>query len=761
MPAPSTIDPALDARVREALQRYWGFDTLRPMQAAAISAAVAGRDSLVVLPTGGGKSLCYQLPPLLTGAFTVVVSPLIALMKDQADGLRLANYPAAAIHSGVGPAEVDEIRGQVLDGSLRLLLVAPERVLSRDFLSLLRRADNGRGVGAFAIDEAHCISQWGHDFRPEYRRLAELRAHFPAAPFHAFTATATPRVRDDIARQLSLREPAVLVGVFDRPNLTYRVLPRVRGDEQIIEALKRHEGRAAIVYCLSRKDTERLAEVLTERGLPAKAYHAGLSDKVRHRVQDHFAAERLNIVVATVAFGMGIDRSDVRCVVHASMPKSVEHYQQETGRAGRDGLPGECVLFYSAADVLKWKRLMELSAENADEPPDPETVRAQFVLLQHMQNYCASARCRHRALSAYFGQDYAGADDRGRCGACDVCLDELAAVPDSATIARKILSCVYRLRQSAGFGFGAGHVTEVLRGAMTAKVLQRGHQNLSTFGLLRTLDRDRLTSYINQLIDRGALAREPGEFATLALGPASAAILKDQAEVTLFDPKAATDPAGRKGRAGTATAEHRPLSTDEAALFESLRALRRAIAEELGVPPFVVFADTTLEELARVRPGSIDSFADIRGVGRAKLAQFGERFVKNILAFCREHRLQTDAAPAARTPPTPVAPAKTGSPLHETRKRAFAMFDRGASTLEVAAAMRKAPSTAEQYLAEYIVHTRPASIAAWVDDQTYKRIAETADTLGESRYKPIREHLGEGVTYAQIRAVMTHRRSTA
>ncbi|MCC6322214.1 MAG: RecQ family ATP-dependent DNA helicase [Phycisphaerales bacterium] len=764
----------LAARVPELLRRYWGFDTLRPLQIEAIRAGVTHRDSLVVLPTGGGKSLCYQVPPLLTGRLTVVVSPLISLMKDQVDGLRLANYPAAAMHSGVSGEEMDQVRRRAVAGELRLLFVAPERLLNSSFISFLRRAD----VGSFAIDEAHCISQWGHDFRPEYRRLAELRTHFPGLAIHAYTATATPRVRSDIAEQLRLREPEVLVGVFDRPNLTYRVLPRISGIDQVVGALNRHKGRAAIVYCISRKDTERLAEVLTERGLEAGAYHAGLSPTVRQRVQDRFATERLDIVVATVAFGMGIDRSDVRCVVHASMPKTVEHYQQETGRAGRDGLASECVLFYSAADVLKWKRLMEMAAENADAPPDPANIRAQHELLGHMQNYCASARCRHRALSAYFGQEYAppppapsvrqGRADRaggdGGCGACDVCLNELAAVADSATIAKKIISCVYRLRQSAGFGFGAGHVAEVLRGAMTAKVLRRGHENLSTFGLLRTLDKERLASYINQLIDRGGLVREPGEFATLALGPESGAILRDRLEVTLFDPRSVAAPAARKGRGGAGIAgasadSAPPLSAEEQGVFEALRALRRAIAEEKGVPAYLIFGDVTLEELARARPGTVEAFARIRGVGRAKLEEFGERFVRNIQAYCREHKLTLDAAAGSRPRPRSTAPLDPDRPLSESRGRAFEMYTRGASTLEVAAAVHRAPSTAEQYLAEFIVRTRPASIAAWVDDDTYRLIAGTADRLGESRLKPIREHLGEGVTCIQIRAVLSHRRA--
>jgi ATP-dependent DNA helicase RecQ len=614
-------------------------------------------------------------------------------------------------------------------------------------------------VGSFAIDEAHCISQWGHDFRPEYRRLAELRGYFPDLAIHAYTATATPRVRQDIVDQLQLREPEVLVGVFDRPNLTYRVLPRVRGDDQIEEALRRHEGRAAIVYCISRKDTERLAEVLTDRGLPAQAYHAGLTNPVRQRVQEKFATERLNIVVATVAFGMGIDRSDVRCVIHASMPKTVEHYQQETGRAGRDGLPSECVLFYSAADVVRWKQLMERSAAEADPPPEHETLLAQFTLLEHMQRLCAGARCRHKALSEYFGQEYVppgGGDGAATgCGACDVCLHELAEVEDSATIVKKIISCVYRLRQASGFGFGAAYVADVLRGSMNQKVVQRGHDQLSTFGLLRMLDRDRIVSYINQLIDRGALEREPGEFATLTLGARSGAILKGEEEVGLFDPRAidGAAPRRRQGLGAGAAPQGPPLSPDEQGLFESLRELRRAIADEKGVPPYLIFGDVTLEEMSRVRPSSLELFAHIRGVGRAKLEEFGERFVRNIAAYCREHKMRLDAATGSR-PRRRLAESASSSA--DTKRASFAMFERGMSVADVAAKTGRALSTTGQYLADWIAESQPASIAPWVDDQTYASIVDVAAKLEQPRFKPIFDHFGGTISYEKIRVVMTH-----
>src|SRR5262245_33449358 len=360
--APEPSD--LDSRILEAVKRFWGYDTLRPLQDQAIRAGIDHRDSLVVLPTGGGKSLCYQVPPAVANRTDIVVSPLISLMKDQVDGLVANGYPAAALHSGLTDSERREIERGIAQNKYHLIFAAPERLLSPYFLQTIRKID----VKAFAIDEAHCISQWGHDFRPEYRQLARLKNEFPGASVHAYTATATPRVRQDIVDQLRLSEPNVLVGTFDRPNLIYRIVPKVNLEAQLIDVVRRHSGEAVIVYCISRKDTEHMAELLKLNGFKASHYHAGMEKDQRAKVQDAFAEEQLDVVVATVAFGMGIDRSNVRCVIHAAMPKTVEHYQQETGRAGRDGLEAECIMFYSAADILKWERLIQFSAEKIEDP---------------------------------------------------------------------------------------------------------------------------------------------------------------------------------------------------------------------------------------------------------------------------------------------------------------------------------------------------------------------------------------------------------
>jgi len=601
--------PSTD-QILETLCQYWGYDELRPLQREAIEASMAGRDSLVVLPTGGGKSLCYQLPAALSAGTSIVVSPLISLMKDQVDGLSLVGFPAAALHGGLPDGEAEAIEGRALGGEYRLLYVAPERLLTPRFLRLLDRLD----VGSISVDEAHCISHWGHDFRPEYRRVAELRERFPRAAFHAYTATATQRVREDIADQLRLRDPAVLVGDFDRPNLIYRVLPRVRLLDQVAEALERHEDQAAIIYCLSRKNTEALAERLGTRGIRAEAYHAGLAPQERRRIQDDFAQERLNVVTATVAFGMGIDRSDVRCVIHTALPKSVEAYQQETGRAGRDGLDAECVLLHSGADASRWARLIRDSAQDAS---DPESAAApQLALLDEMRTFARRVACRHRALVEHFGQAY----EKGDCNACDVCLKELREAPDSTVVAQKIVSCVARLEQR----FGAAHVAGVLRGRSTQKIREMGHDRLSTFGLLPGESKDRLLGFMDQLVDAGLLARKGEDYPTLALTDSSVRLLRSEIGATLY---AADVPEARRS-GGSRSQDAADWDGVDHGLFQKLRDLRRSIAQENGVPAYVVFNDATLRDMARKKPLTAEEMLGVKGVGPQKLQAFGETFME-------------------------------------------------------------------------------------------------------------------------------------
>ena len=605
--------PVDDARIAEVLSRWWGFDTLRPLQAEAIAAALDGRDSLVVMPTGGGKSLCYQLPPLVGESTDVVLSPLVALMKDQVDALEAIGYPAAALHGGMSQDERGGVRDRLAAGELRLLFVAPERLVNTGLLDQLAQV----GVKRFAIDEAHCISHWGHDFRPEYRQLALLRERFPSASIHAFTATATPRVRDDIARQLNLRDPARLVGTFDRPNLVYRVVPRTDRVAQTLAILGRHKGEASIVYCISRKETERLAERLAAEGILARPYHAGLDARERHKTQEAFARETIDVVVATVAFGMGIDRSDVRLVLHTSLPKSLEAYQQETGRAGRDGLAAECVLLYSSADVFSWESLVRKSAAESELEPDEQErlIASQAEHLHAMRRYAQAARCRHAALSEYFGQAYPAES----CGACDVCLGETESLPDATVMAQKIISCVARVQER----FGVRHVCEVLRGAKTDGIVRHGHDRLSTFGLLATLDQRAAENLVHQLLDQELLSRTAGDRPVVTLNERSWEVLRGQRSVVLLEPRA--------GRAKSTKADTDDWQGVDRDLFERLRKWRRRIAEARGKPAWTILDDKALRAIAREKPASPAALLRCKGIGEKRLADFGAELL-NLVA---------------------------------------------------------------------------------------------------------------------------------
>lgn len=749
--ASPTLRPVHDA-VLSTLRQYWGYDALRPLQGRAIDAALAGRDSLLVMPTGGGKSLCFQLPAVLKPGLTVVCSPLIALMKDQVDGLHLAGFPAEALNSTTDADSANAIRARVLKGECKLLYVSPERLLTSGFLSWLAKIHDKGGLDSFAIDEAHCISQWGHDFRPEYRRLAELRDVFPGVPFHAFTATATPRVRDDIVQQLRMQDAEVMVGDFDRPNLTYRVVTRGDLVWQCAEVLKRHKDRAAIIYCISRKDTEALAADLTAAGYKARAYHAGLAPLTRTKVQQDFIDERLNIVCATVAFGMGIDRSDVRVIIHAAMPKTIEHYQQETGRAGRDGLASECVLFTGPADVTRWNKLMEMGA--ADSSADAESIahglRIQRELLAHVQRFVASSECRHAALAAYFGQAYVPPGDGAKgCGACDICLGGLREIPDSTTIAQKILSCVYRVGQS----FGAGHVIDVLRGSRATKILDRGHDQLSTYGLLASMGKEQLQRCIQQLLAKGLLAHSPDEFAMLRLTAASKPVLKGEQAVQFFEPALQAPQAGGPALGPSA------LDADAQGLFEALRALRREVAQKKNVPPYLVFSDATLEEMARRRPSTTRALLGVRGLGEIKLREFGEAFVAEIVRYCTERQLPMDVEPPPSSTMADSVVAEKPYRGTKLRPAAAALFDEGASLEEAAAQLGRTVSTVSNYLCVWIEQRRPRDVRAWVDDATYERVMEAAKAVGEERLAPIYEKLGGRVQYPIIRVVVTHARA--
>jgi ATP-dependent DNA helicase RecQ len=595
--------------LEDVLTRYWGYNSFRPLQREAMDAVLSGRDSIVVLPTGGGKSLCFQAPAVTADdGLAVVVSPLISLMKDQVDTLVGNGVPAALYNSSLSAEDKADVMRGLAERRYRLLYVSPERLVGEGGDSFLARLASC-GVRFVAVDEAHCISQWGHDFRPEYRQLARLRERLPGISVHAYTATATARVRRDIAAQLALREPIELVGAFDRPNLIYRVLPRAVLKQQLLEVIERHTGEAGIIYCSSRREVDALAAWLSASGLPALPYHAGLSDEDRAKHQDAFLSERVDLIVATVAFGMGIDRSNVRFVVHAGAPRSLEHYQQESGRAGRDGLEAECVLISSASDVVRWKMMLEQNGELND---------ASRALLKQMERYTTGVGCRHRHLATYFGDTYPPAE----CGACDVCLGELEDVPEPVPVARKILSCVARVGQR----FGVMHVTNVLRGQGGEQVLSRGHDRLSTFGLLRDEPVAAVRGYIEQLVGLGLLQLTDDAYPVLSMTPPGVALLKDEAAhsgLTLARQRTPAKGAARsRSRIEAESWDH-----VDRGLFDRLRALRLDLARARGVPPYVIFHDATLREMARVRPTSKAALLGVKGVGARKAAELGDAFL--------------------------------------------------------------------------------------------------------------------------------------
>ena len=608
--------PTLEA-LAGAIAETFGFDELRPLQAEAMGAVLEGHDALVVLPTGGGKSLCYQAPALVLEGFTLVVSPLIALMADQLRGLEQAGVPAAALHSGNGPEQTAEVFAQLEQGELKLLFCSPERVMSPGFFDHLRR----QGLSAIAVDEAHCISHWGHDFRPEYRQLGELFSRRGDIPVLALTATATPRVQDDVIEALCLREPERHVGDFDRPNLTYRIQPRQDLVRQVHAVVQKHSGQAGIVYALRRTDTEDLARQLAGLGVRCEPYHAGMSSQQRTETQARFLDERLDVVVATVAFGMGIDRSDVRFVVHASLPKGVEQYSQETGRAGRDGLPAECVMLFSGSDYHGWRSLMERSANEAEEA-GVQGARAEFesslARLSELWRFAAGAECRHRFLVEHFGGTFQPAGGEEGCGACDVCLGELAAVEDPVVLTQKILSCVVHCRP----GRGAAHVADILVGKRTKKLTDIGHDRFTTFGLCSEYTVFEIRSFIDQLVSQGLIGVATGRFPTLSLTREGAEAIRGDKEVRLYKP-VASKTASKPRRSGRPA----PIVDDpslDPELVEKLRGLRREMARERGVPPYLLFNDRTLVSLVQHRPTTIEELLEVDGIGQKKADTLGE-----------------------------------------------------------------------------------------------------------------------------------------
>jgi ATP-dependent DNA helicase RecQ len=599
-------DAIPDGAIEATLGKYWGYERFLPLQREAIECVVARRDSVVVLPTGGGKSLCYQVPAVTMPGLAVVVSPLISLMKDQVDGLAECGIPAARLDGSLSYEERADVVSRMRRQALKLLYVAPERLMTDDFTELLRQIR----ISFVAIDEAHCISIWGHDFRPEYRQLGKLKELFPDTAVHAYTATATERVRQDIAEQLRLERPTVIVGSFDRPNLVYRAQRRHNLLAQVSAVIDRHKDESGIIYCIRRADVDELCADLAGRGYSVAPYHAGMDNDDRKRSQDAFFEERANIMVATIAFGMGIDKSNVRYVVHAGMPKSLEHYHQESGRAGRDGLEAECCILYSGADYRTWRLVMG--------DMEPESREAALEMLSQMYGYCTGVTCRHRALLAHFGQDL----EAPSCQACDVCLGNLDCIEDPLPTAQTILSCILRL----GERFGGDYTSLVLTGSKEERILTNCHDKLSTHGLLSRFSKRVVRDWVEQLVAQGYVSKV-GEYNVLKVTDSGRQVLKGRETPKLLKP---AEEKARKARAAVVGWQ----GVDQG-LFEELRKLRRRLAEEKHVPAFVVFSDTALRDMARLKPVTPEDFLGVNGVGEKKCEQYAPVFLHAIARYCR------------------------------------------------------------------------------------------------------------------------------
>ena len=592
------------------LKSHFGYDHFRPLQEEIITNVLAQNDTLVLMPTGGGKSLCYQLPSLCCEGLTLVVSPLIALMKDQVDALKANGIAAEYINSALSYAEISRVRTQAKLGQLKILYIAPERLALSEFRSFLHTLN----ISLIAIDEAHCISEWGHDFRPDYRNLKDLRRDFPAVPVIALTATATEKVREDIIGQLSLKHVATFLSSFNRANLTYLVQPKRDTFGALLALLRRHENEPTIVYCFSRKDTEGLAADLSANGLKALPYHAGLDNAVRRETQDKFIHDQVPIIVATIAFGMGIDKPDIRLVVHYALPKSLEGYYQETGRAGRNGLPSDCVLFYSYGDKIK----QDYFIDKIEDDTERENARQKIA---QVIDFCELQTCRRKYLLSYFGEMF----EEESCGACDACLASREEF-DATEIAQKILSTVIR----TGERFGTSHISGVLRGANTKRIRDLEHDRLAVYGIAKDFTHDELSQMISLLLARGLLVKTGSQYPTLAVTLAGRTFLNQRDKLTLTRLKPSSEVVSAR--------DHMDIEYDQG-LFEKLRALRKRLADERGVPPYMIFSDASLQQMAYYFPQSRGSFACINGVGAQKLDQYSEEFLAVISQHASENGL--------------------------------------------------------------------------------------------------------------------------
>jgi ATP-dependent DNA helicase RecQ len=700
------------------LKTHFGFDQFRPLQEEIIGCVMSQQDALVLMPTGGGKSLCFQLPALMMPGVTLVISPLIALMKDQVDALQADGIPAEFINSTLTRAEIEEIQTEALRGKIKILYAAPERLTMPEFQLFLQKIN----VSLIAIDESHCISEWGHDFRPEYRNLKMLRNIFPEVPAMALTATATQKVREDIICQLSLQKAQIFISSFNRPNLSYAVLPKKNSYDQLIDIFREHRNEAAIIYCFSRKDTEHLAADLRQEGLKALPYHAGLESEARRINQEKFIRDEAQIIVATIAFGMGIDKPDVRLVIHYHLPKSIEGYYQETGRAGRDGLPSRCILFYSPADAIKQQYFIRQIENEAER-------KNAYRKLEQMVDYCELAACRRYYLLSYFGENY----QQENCGGCDVCFSPREEF-DATIISQKIMSAIIRTGQR----FGIKYIIDVLIGANNKQIIERDHHNLSVFGIVDDFPQEDLRRIISQLLARKLIVKSGDEYPILELTPRGNDFLKKRENIRLPKLKSIA----KLSQPGDAL----PAEYDRE-LFEILRLLRKKIADEKGVPPFVVFGDLALRQMAAYLPQSEENFSRISGVGNEKLKQYAKIFTEVIRTHAQENNLSEKEVPVKRSA-RPQRSNRLGTTYRETQKLVLKKMSiekmactRGVADGTIAAHIEKLVSSGEKIDIDYL---RPPP-------ERFETIKAAFQQSGGTALSPVRGILGEPFSYAELK----------
>ncbi len=691
-----------EARLKETLKEYFGYDSFRPQQETIIRSVFAGNDNLVIMPTGGGKSICYQLPALLLPGITLVISPLIALMKAQVDGLTANGIPAAFLNSSQQEKEQQEIFSKIERNEIKLLYVAPE---SLQYIDAVFSAGN---ISLIAIDEAHCISSWGHDFRPAYTQLGYLKNRYPKTPMIALTATADKATRQDICNQLNIPEATQHISSFDRKNLSLDVRPGNKKFEQIINFLKGRRGESGIIYCLSRKNTEDLAAKLKGKGFEAEAYHAGLSHNDRINIQEQFINDKLEIICATIAFGMGIDKSNVRWVIHYNMPKNLEGYYQEIGRAGRDGLPSSTLLFHSYADVVQLQKFAEGSG-NAE---------VQLAKLERMKQYAEAFTCRRKILLSYFGEIISR-----DCGNCDVCKNPPEFF-DGTILAQKALSTIFRLREQEPISM----VIDVLRGAQNAHVLEKGYQNLKTYGISQDVSWRDWQQYMLQLINQGYVEIAFHDQNKLKLTSLSKKVLFENHKVLLAD---ITHAELKKTRV---VAE----KTAENSLFERLRKLRLELAREEGIPAYLIFNDATLKEMEKERPMTDEAFMQINGVGRQKMQNYGYRFIKEIIGFSKDKREKKSA--------------KQGSTYKETLR----LYKDGMSIEEIARARKLAPTTIFSHLSKLYENGEDIDLKKFISEADLQAVRKAQSKLDNiEALKPYFEYFKEEMDYGTIRVALT------